>query len=510
MTDQKDIVSFLSNGESYGLAGEAVERIDTHISHVFLVGDRVYKLKRAVRHSYLDYSTPQLRERFCRIELDLNRRTAPDIYLRVRSIVRLRDGRLAFDGEGEIVDWVLEMRRFNENDLFDRLASSGSLTGPMMRDLTDQVARFHQSAEKIAPAHGRDRIWVTIAGNYRNLLKACPPLKRDQIDRLLTNANARLTQLAGLLDARAKAGKVRRCHGDLHLRNICLYQGHPTLFDCIEFSDEMSCIDVLYDLAFLVMDLVYRDRSDFASLVLNRYLDMTPESDGLKAFPLFLSVRAAVRAHVLAAPGGSSPEKDSEAERYLALAESFLAEPAPRLIAIGGFSGTGKSSAAAALAPAFQPPPGARIVRTDVLRKRLFGVPPEVKLPAEAYAPEVTATVYDALNRHIGEALEAGFTAIADAAFLREEERTEIRRTASRLGVPFFGFWLEAPDDVLRQRLSKRVNDASDADASVLEKQQTFTRGRINWKPIGTEGGLPWTVEQLRRAAQESELASAP
>ena len=181
MDDQGEVTRFLSDAASYGKAGEIVERIETHISIVFLVGDRAYKLKRAVCLSYLDYSTTALRERFCRAELALNRRTALALYLRVRAITRGRDGNLAFDGDGVILDWVLEMKRFSQNDLFDHLAESRKLTPELMRDLTDAISSFHASAE-ITPGHGgRAGIEAIIASNNLNLIQSCPPLDAGQV-----------------------------------------------------------------------------------------------------------------------------------------------------------------------------------------------------------------------------------------------------------------------------------------------------------------------------------------
>jgi uncharacterized protein len=342
----------LSDGTSYGLPGTAVERIETHISMVFLIGERAYKLKRAVAFSYLDFSTTALRERFCRAELGLNRRTAPELYLGLRSITRRPDGVLAFGDGDNVVDWVVEMRRFAENDIFDRLAQSGRLTAGLMRDLTDVIAAFHAAAEVTAGYGGRAGIAETIAGNDANLLLSCPPLERERAEALRAQSTTKLAAVGSVLDRRRERGRVRRCHGDLHLRNICLFQGRPTLFDCIEFSDGMACIDVLYDLAFLVIDLTHRGFGDLANLVLNRYLDLSPDSDGLPALPLFLSVRAAVRAHVLAAVYRRNPAAETlrEPQSYLSLAATLLQPHPPRLIAVAGLSGTGKSTLAQALA----------------------------------------------------------------------------------------------------------------------------------------------------------------
>jgi uncharacterized protein len=296
---QDEVIAFLSVGESYGLPGARVERIETHISIVFLVGDRAYKLKRAVRFSYLDYSKTSNRERFCKSELELNRRTAPSIYLRVRPVYRRADGRLCFD-HGTIVDWILEMRRFSQADLFDQLAQRRRLTPQLMRDLTDVIVEFHSRAEPIYEHGGRLAIEQTIRENNLNLVQCCPPLSQSQVEHVTAASIAQASAVAELFDARRAEGKVRRCHGDLHLRNICLFEDRPTLFDCIEFSDELACIDVLYDLAFLLMDLIQRNLIDLANIVFNRYLDLSAEIDGLPALSLFMSMRAAVRAHVQA------------------------------------------------------------------------------------------------------------------------------------------------------------------------------------------------------------------
>ena len=219
----------------------------------------------------------------------------------------------------------------------------------------------------------------------------------ERIGEVRQGTSERLSALGTLLDRRRAEGKVRRCHGDLHLRNVCLFEGKPTLFDCLEFSDELACVDILYDLAFLLMDLEHRGLADFANLVLNRYLDLTGEDDGLAAMPLFLSLRAAIRAHVTATvidrAGRSEvrPEMAADARGYLDLAAQFLRPRSCRLVAIGGLSGSGKSTLAAALAPSL----GARVLRSDVIRKHLFGVAPETRLPASAYTSEVSRRVYE-------------------------------------------------------------------------------------------------------------------
>jgi aminoglycoside phosphotransferase family enzyme/predicted kinase len=498
--DQSEVIAFLSQGESYGAPASPVERIETHISMVFLAGNRAFKLKRAVRFSYLDFSSVALREQFSRREFELNRRTAPDLYLAVHAITRRADGSLRFDGDGPPVDFVLEMQRFPEADVFDRLAAAGRLTSELMRRLTDVIADFHAAAEITPQFGGSTAIENIIVGNTANLLASCPPLQPAQVQDLDVASRSSLERIRGLLDARRRNGKVRRCHGDLHLRNICLFQGRPTLFDGIEFSDAMSCIDVLYDIAFLLMDLANRNLKDLAGVVFNRYLDLTADRDGLPAIPLFMSLRAAVRAHVsvAAARRNSSAPHSDRAQGYLDEAMELLRPRKTRLIAIGGLSGTGKSTMAQTLAPEIAPPPGARIVRTDVLRKRLFGLTPEMKLPPTAYDQATNERVYRAMQDETATALAAGFTVVADAAFLRPDERAHIADVATRAGVPFTGLWLEAPAEVLRQRVTARRGDASDADAEVVEQQLTYEIGAIGWDRVDASRGMPATFAALR------------
>lgn len=505
MDDQRDVIAFLSDGASYGTPGATVEQVVTHCSIIFLAGERAFKLKRAVRFSYLDYSTPALRERFCRDELALNRRTAPEIYLGLRSIARDPRGTLTFDGEGPAVDWVVEMRRFAEESLFSRMAEAGRLTPTLLRSLADIIADFHASAEVVRSHGGRVGLAAAIATNDDNLRLAAPPFDRGLIDSLRDGSKARLDRIGPLLEARREHGRVRRCHGDLHLRNICLFDGRPTLFDCIEFNDAFSCIDVLYDLAFLLMDLMHRGLDDLANLVFNRYLDRTGDSDGLPALPLFISARAAVRAHVMGildrpdnAAGATEPRS------YLNLALASLEEQSPRLIAIGGLSGSGKSTLAQALAAGFRPAPGARVVRSDVVRKRLMHVPPETRLPRESYTTAASRDVYETLDREAATTLAAGYTAIVDGAFLRTGERQAIAAVARDAGVRFAGLWLEAPAELLARRIEARRNDASDADRAVLELQLGMDPGPLDWERIDAATGITAMLAAARLAVLRS------
>jgi uncharacterized protein len=510
--EQHKVIAFLSEGANFGKPGTIVERLETHISLIFLIEDRAYKLKRAVRLPYLDYSTAARREGFCQAELALNRRTAPSLYHCVHAITRESDGRLIFNGKGQPIDWVIEMRRFSQGDLFDRLADSGKLSPALMRDLADAIAAFHEAAKITPQWGGRAQTEQTIAGNNIGLLTACPPLDRGLVDSLYVASLAKLAEVGTLLDSRRDSGKVRWCHGDLHLRNICLVDGRATLFDCIEFSDALACIDLLYDLTFLLMDLVHRGLRDLASVVFNRYLDITGDIEGLPAIPLFMSMRAAVRAHVLAAQPRENSARQSldEAQSYLALAGALLRPPhRVQLIAIGGLSGTGKSTVAQALAGDFFPTPGARIIRSDVLRKRLFHVMPETKLCYSAYESRVTERVYCALRNEASTVLTAGYIAIVDATFLRGEERDSIAALAKLAGVPFLGLWLEAPAEMLATRLEKRHNDASDANAGVLQRQLEADLGAVDWCRIDVSGDIMKTLMTVRRLIDAKMMAGA-
>lgn len=336
--NQGAVIDFLSAPASYDADGDVV-RVNTHCSIVFLTGDRAYKLKRAIRYASLDYTTRELRRAACEAELVLNQRTAPDLYLGVRSINRDVGGNLIFDGEGPALDHVVVMRRFAQSDLFDRMLQTGQLTPELMQALGETVARLHLAAE-ITPEHGgSEAIRRVIADNDRELAKVAAELDGAAVGTLSSRARTALDGLTTLLDRRRDEGKVRRCHGDLRLANICLYAGRPTLFDCIEFSDEIGCIDVLYDLAFLLMDLRLHGRGDLGNVVFNAYLGLAPETDGLRVLPLFLALRAATRSYALA--GSARRRTDPRdaarlltfARRHIDTGIDFLACEHPVLIA---------------------------------------------------------------------------------------------------------------------------------------------------------------------------------
>jgi uncharacterized protein len=507
LDDQQDVIAFLSDPSSYAKSVDRVEIIETHVSLVFLAGDCAYKLKRAVKYPYLDFSTAERRRQACEAELALNRRTAPAIYLEIRGIGRTPTGEIVFSSSSAAVDWVVVMRRFDQSLLFDALTQSGGLSAQLMDALADHIGSFHATAERHFDRGGAAEMAELAEIQYRCLAAAQHSgLPRERVDELRERWRERLTTVSMLLDRRREAGKVRHCHGDLHLRNICLFDGKPTLFDCIEFDDTLASIDVLYDLAFLLMDLEHRELANSANRVLNRYLDRSEEEDGLAAMPLFLSLRAGIRAHVTAsaierASGNVAPtEMESEARRYLDFAHRLLQQEPCRLIAIGGVSGTGKSTLAAALAPEFGPRPGARILRSDVTRKLLLGVTPETRLPAGAYTRETSRRVYDALCRKAAVGLAAGYSVIIDAVALTPEERGSFAAVARTAAVPFSGFWLEGPAVTLANRIQARRGDASDATAQVLTEQLLHDPGPVEWIRIDAGGGPEDCLAAVQRA----------
>lgn len=489
---QGRVIALLSDRRTHG-AGP-VERIETHGAVVFLAGSHALKLKKAVRFPYLDFSTPDKRRAALERELELNRRTAPQLYLGLEPVVRDAGGalRLAPDGEGEVVDWVLRMRRFDQDALFDRLAARGELTPKLMASLADRIAAFHA----VAPPHPEtdgDAPLAAVVDDVVAAFRRAPAVvaadAAGQLDRRMRDA---LGRLAGPLDERARAGYVRRCHGDLHLRNIALIDGRPTLFDALEFDEALATIDVLYDLAFLLMDLWDRRLTQAANTVLNRYLLQAgdvAQFDGLAALPLFLGLRAAIRARVALdrrgqAGGAEAEAAAAEARHYVRTALVLLQPAAPRLLAIGGVSGTGKSTLGAALAPAFGAAPGAIHLRTDLERKSLFGVDAATRLDAGKYTSEATETVYGIVVEKAERALRAGHSVIVDGVFARPGQRAAVEAVARNARSGFVGLWLTAPESVLVDRVDRRVGDASDADGSVVRRQLHYDFGAIGWTVV--------------------------
>jgi len=411
------------------------------------------------------------------------------------------DGSLSLRGRGKPVEWVLVMRRFAQEALYDRMAAEGRLTLAAMGPLAEVIADFHDAADRVLTQDQAVLPLAEILADNETVLarnadvfasdSSMPP--RDFAGTMRDV----FTALSPLLRARARDGYVRRCHGDLHLRNIVEIDGRPVLFDAIEFDDSLATIDVLYDLAFLLMDLGKRGLGAHANAVLNAYLDRKRTGNllGLAALPFFVSLRAMIRAKVeLLRARNAAPEDRAgalaEARAYFDLACAFLAPVPARLVAIGGLSGTGKSAVARAIAPEIGAFPGAVIVRSDVERKRLFGVGLGDRLPERAYAAHVSEQVYAMCRKRAALALEAGWSVIVDAVQAKPEERQAVAALAEIHGVPFTGLWLEAPAEVLRARVGERQGDVSDATPRVVEAQLAYDLGPMAFDTIDASGSI--------------------
>ncbi len=504
-SSQEAVFHFLADPATHG--GAAVKRINTHAASVFLAGPNAYKVKRAVRFPFLDFSTLDKRKAALESEIAANRPFAPDLYLEVLPIVQ-RDGALALGGEGSVIEWALKMHRFDETQTLDHLADAGEIDKALIEELARAVATAHDRAPIADMAAWIAALAAYIEQNDTALRERADLFEPQAIDTLTTLSRAVFWRVRPLLIARGEQGLIRRGHGDLHLGNIALIDGRPVPFDALEFDPVVASGDVLYDLAFLLMDLIERKRETDANLVLNVYLQETrrlSDLDALAALPLFMSVRAAIRAKVTAAKldGARPDEREAiamQAKAYFALACDLIAPPPPRLLAVGGLSGTGKSVLARALAPRVAPAPGAVLIRSDVERKAMFGVAQTEKLPPQAYAPDVGQRVYAALADKARRVVAAGHSAIIDAVFARQNERASVTELARTHQFAFCGLFLTADLATRIARIGDRVHDASDADANVARQQEHYTLGTLDWTQIDASGTPEETLERAKKA----------
>jgi len=489
--DQRMVLEFLG-GEK-----RKCKRIDTHASIVFLEKDRVLKVKRAVRLPFLDYSTIEKRKAACDEELVVNKRFAPQVYRHVVAITQGKNG-LEIDGRGPAVDWAVEMARFDEEQTFDRLARASKITPELADELAGVLRDTH-----IRAAVSDGEAWLaSVAGIIdRNSLtfRDEARLARQAVGQLHALSHQWRAECSSLMQARAQAGLVRRCHGDAHLGNIVLIDAKPVLFDAIEFDPVIATTDVLYDLAFPLMDFVHFDLKSCANRLFNSYLQGSWQENAgaLRLLPLFLSMRAAIRANVLFTKrrlSTGNAHDAPEAEAYFDLALRHLRPARPSLIAVGGMSGTGKSVLARKVAALITPAPGAVILRSDVVRKELFGVDPLTPLPPSAYAKDVTERVYRLLFDRARQAIGQGFSVIIDAAFLHESERNELSNGARTLNADFRPIFLTAGLATRLDRIGLRKRDASDATRAVASDQEAYELGRLDWPSVDASGSPDQTL----------------
>jgi aminoglycoside phosphotransferase family enzyme/predicted kinase len=485
-----------------------VKRIDTHAASVFLQGSRALKIKRAVRFPFLDYSTREKRKAACEEEIRINRPLAPQIYHRVVAITEEPDGSVKIDGEGQPIEYAVDMSRFDESRTLDHLAKAGPFDAGLASAIADAIAASHFTAIPAAGDAWISAIPALIDGNSDGLRNG-DHFQAAEIERLASASHQAFLRIRSRLEERGRCGFVRRCHGDLHLANIALIDGGPVLFDAIEFDAQMATVDLLYDLAFTLMDLLHHDQPLAANTVLNRYLAATPSEnlDALGALPLFMSIRAAIRAQVALArlkpPRFDDPRTLDEAQGYFDLALALIHPPAPRLVTVGGLSGTGKTVLARALAPAIAPPPGAVVLRSDVVRKQMFGVRETDRLPPSAYTPELAARVYETLAQQARRVLTQGHSAIVDGVFARESERDAVAKLARECGVPLSGLFLVADLATRTARIGGRHGDASDATQEVAAEQERYNIGVVGWATVDASGTQGQMLERCRNVIAE-------
>lgn len=504
---QTRLLKALEAGSAFGQAGAAVSRIDTHISSIFLVGDRAYKVKRALDLGFLDFSALETRHEACLEELRLNRRLAPDVYLGVVAF-RGSPGAPRLDDEGPILEYAVEMRRFPQSALMSQRLEAGKVTRDEIKALAELIAAFHARV----PAVDGDTAFGTAGAVRRRMtenLDALPglmPAHGQRIRALREWSEGWIERLAGVIDRRRREGRVRECHGDLHMENIICWRGRLMAFDGIEFDPDLRWIDVASELAFLTMDLDDRDAPAFARQIRNDYLELTGDYDALRLLGFYQVYRALVRAKInaLQAAQGAG-DCEARAAGYLALAEGYTARRSPALVLMHGVSGTGKST----LTDDLVRRRGFVRLRSDVVRKQLFGLAPNQSshdAGLDIYTQAASERTYRRMRQWTQVALESGYSVVLDATFLRREHRRPFEALAEALGIPWHIVALQGDAGILRERVAERQRqggDPSEADTSVLERQLAeresltaeerakATMLRVDQVPGGWDGTVP-------------------
>ncbi|MBS8242215.1 adenylyl-sulfate kinase [Marinobacter lipolyticus] len=490
-TETNNLILTLQNPALYDHPVKDFQVLETHISQVLLTGDYAYKIKKPMDFGFLDFSTLDRRKHFCEEELRLNSRLADALYLEVVPITGSPEEPV-IGGHGDAFEYAIRMRQFDQNELFDVRQENGSLTTELLTSLARQVADFHDTLPPVAedkPLGTPDAVFAAMQENFDQIR----PLLDDnellaQLENLEAWTRSTFDRQRELIAARREQGFVRECHGDLHLANITSFDGKVTVFDCIEFNEPFRWIDVINDLAFLLMDLESRREPLLANRVLNTYLEYRGDFDALPLLPLYKAYRAMVRAKIalftMGNPALSDAEKSGLMQRYrdyAQLAEDYSVIPNPYLLVTTGLSASGKSCVSAAMAAEL----GLIRLRSDVERKRLFGLRPldQSKSPTggNLYTEEATRETYQRLASVAGELLRAGLPVIIDAASLKQSERTLLADVAENQGLPFALIHCEAPEDLRREWIRRRSGDASEATEALLETQQSW------FEPLTTE-----------------------
>lgn len=477
------LIRALLESERYPDPAPRVELVETHISWVLLAGEFAYKIKKPVTLPFLDFGTLAKRRIYCELELRLNRRFAPALYLDVMAIGGTpEDPRLG--GAGPAIEFAVKMRRFDDDARLDRVCARGALTPEHISELAQTIVTFHRDAA-VAPVASRfgapDEILAPALDNCEGLhaLLPGPPWQR-RLDALAAWSRAEFQRLQPQFTARKAAGRVRECHGDLHLGNLALIDGRVTLFDCIEFNEAFRWIDVASEIAFTYVDLLDHRQPGLACWFLNEWLSRGGDHDAVPLLRFYASYRALVRAKVAAIRASQDGGDSREAQDYIVLAERIVAPPPPRLIITHGLSGCGKTVASTRLL--LDDPSATTLrLRSDVERKRLFGLAPQAKSGAPVdggiYRPDAHQRTYHQLLALARQQLAAGWSTVVDATFLRREERAAFQALAVEAGVAFFILAPQASPAQLRERIVARLktgSDASEATLDVLDRQMAW------------------------------------
>lgn len=478
------LITALTDPAAYRSPVAAVEVIETHISWVLLAGEHAFKLKKPVVLPFADFGSLAARRHYCEEEVRLNRRLAPQVYLGVVPITGSEESPHV-EGDGAAIEYAVKMRRFEQDALFSRLLARDALRPELVDRLADRIAAFHASAPAAtAPDFGTpDRVLRVALDNFSEMAPGAGAARGATLARLEAWTRESFARLEPAFASRRRDGRVRECHGDLHLGNVALIDGEPVPFDCIEFNAALRWLDVIDEVAFLVMDLLDRGRPDLGYRFLDRYLAGTGDYAGVTVLRFYIVYRALVRAKVhglrarqAAANAAEARRLGAAADHYLALASRVAMETEPVLVLMHGFSGAGKSRVAAALAAAL----GAIRVRADVERKRLFGLAGTERshstLDAGIYGHEASRRTYARLGDLADTILKAGYPAILDAAFLSRWQRDQMFAFAGRAGVAIWIVDCTADAGVLRDRVaarSTRGGDPSEATVAVLEHQMS-------------------------------------
>ncbi|MCS7031527.1 MAG: AAA family ATPase [Gloeomargarita sp. SKYG116] len=488
------LIQHMQQPDFYPHPVQEIRLLQTHISWVLLTGDYAYKIKKPVNFGFLDFSTLEKRQHFCQEELRLNQRLAPQLYLEVVPITVDPQGCYHLGGTGPVVEYTVKMRQFDQNDLWLTCFEQGRLTTQDLEKLGEQIAQFHQAAatnDYITSFGAIPVIQSVVDSNYAataTYVQAWGLEAMVQATKAFTDRY--FHEHADWFIERQQQGKIRECHGDLHLFNICFFQGQICVFDCIEFNDEFRLTDVAYDVAFLVMDLEFRGRRDLAYAFLNRYLELTGDYLAARLLPFYCSVRAYVRAKVnsflssdLGAPASLRQDAKQTAIAYYQAAYGYSQPTRPKLFLMTGLSGSGKSTVGRYLSQTY----GAIQIRSDAVRKHLAGVPLYQRGGPEIYTSEMSARTYAELLRLGVELLRQGQSVVLDAKYDWVQSRGEVLNAVKDLAVDVHIIHTHAPVETLRERLQQRTGDIADATADLLPQQLA------EWEPF-TDRELAYVI----------------